>query len=308
MAITVLGHINPDTDTTCSAIAYAWYLSETGNEAAAVSTGSLNKETELVLSRFKQETPPLLQGLTENHTIAIVDTNNPEELLPGWDKATIISIVDHHKLVGGISTPGPVSVIMQPVACTATLILGLMDQSNLTPSKEVAGIMLASIISDTLNFTSPTSTDTDKRAAERLAEIAGENMDELATDMFAAKSDLTGMSVHDILSVDSKVFTIGNEKIRISVLESTRPENALILRSELEAAMADLKEQDGLTAAWFFVVDILESKATLIAPSSHEKELAVKTFGLPFDGDLLVLPGVVSRKKQIVPNLESALS
>jgi manganese-dependent inorganic pyrophosphatase len=300
MLITVLGHINPDTDTTCSAIAYAWFLSNRGQQAIAVRTGELNKETAFVLERFDTDTPELLTELTAEHNVGLVDTNNPEELLKGWEHANFVSIVDHHKLVGGISTPGPITVIMEPVACTATIIFGLMDQANTAPSKKIAGIMLACILSDTLKFTSPTTTDIDKQAAMRLAEIADVDMNKLADDMFAVKSDLTGMSAEDILTVDSKIFTLGNEKLAISVLETTRPENALALRGQLEVAME--------ASSMLFIVDIIESGAELIVPSAHEREIASRAFGLDFSGDTLILPGILSRKKQIVPLLEAVLS
>jgi manganese-dependent inorganic pyrophosphatase len=305
--ITVLGHLNPDTDTTCSAIAYAWYLNQRGVEATPFVTGPLNKETAYVLQRFDQTAPATLQLLTADHKLAIVDTNNPEELLAGWQDAHIVSIVDHHKLVGGLSSPEAISVLMKPVACTTTLILEIMDGAGITPSKEIAGLMVSAILSDTLLFTSPTTTDVDKAAAERLAKWAEVTMKELAEAMFAAKSDLSGMSPEAILTVDSKVFTLGHEKIRVSMLETTHPAAALALQPELEAAMAHAKTQEGITAALLFVVDILNSNATLLVPSAHEKDLASRAFGMPFTDHTLVLPGVVSRKKQVIPRFEALL-
>jgi len=306
--ITVIGHINPDTDTTCSAIVYAWFLNQQGQEATAYRTGELNKETRFVLTRFEQTVPELLTELSEGQVFALVDTNNPEELLPGWEKATLVSIIDHHKLVGGLSTPDPITVCIEPVACTATLLLSQMDQANIVPTKEIAGLMVSAILSDTLNFTSPTTTEVDKQAARRLAKVAEVETDSLSSELFAAKSDLTGMSVDDILSVDSKVFSLGQEKLRISVLESTNPALALAMQNELLESMNRIKQEESLTGMFFFVIDILQSKAELLAPSEHEKEIVSKAFGVEFNEETLTLPGVVSRKKQIVPKLEAALS
>lgn len=306
--ITVLGHLNPDTDTTCSAIAYAWFLNEQGQEATAVRTGELNKETQYVLTHFELPTPELLSSLSSEHQIALVDTNNPEELLPGWEQAKLVSIIDHHKLVGGLSTPEPISITIEPVACTATLILSQMDQANVVPSKPIAGLMVSAILSDTLKFTSPTTTDVDKQAAERLAKIAGVEWQAWADELLAAKSDISDLSVSDLLMVDSKVFTLGSEKLRISVLETTNPSAVLAQQAELEAAMAGLKNDEDLTGAFLFVVDVLQSNAEVLTPSDHEKELVSKAFHTEFSGATVTLPGIVSRKKQIVPALEKALN
>ena len=213
--------------------------------------------------------------------------------------------MDHHKFFGGLSTASPIAVTMRPVACTATILLSLMADAELP--KEIAGVMLSAILSDTLKFTSPTTTDEDRAAAEHLAEIAGVEIDELAEAMFAAKSDLSGMAPRDILTVDSKVFPFGEKKARISVLETTLPAAALSLRAELENELRAMKEEEGLDAAFLFVVDIINSAATVIVPSEDEKAVVTKAFGVPFDGETALLPGVVSRKKQIAPKIEGAM-
>jgi manganese-dependent inorganic pyrophosphatase len=248
-------------------------------------------------------TPRLVEGLTEQDQLVLVDTNNPEELVNGYDQAELLEIVDHHKLVGGLHTTGPIKVTMRPVACTATLLLDLMDE----PAPQIAGLMLAAILSDTLNFSSPTTTEFDKTAAAHLAVLATVEPNELADAMFAAKSDLTGMSVKDILTVDSKVFSLGGKKVRISLLETTLPANALALRSQLELTLRELKQSEDLDGAFFFVVDIVKSEATLIVPSPFEQEVGERAFAAQFVDGIALLPGVVSRKKQIVPGIEAAL-
>lgn len=306
-AILVSGHINPDTDTICSAIALAWHLNSNGKEAEAISTGSLNKETQFVLDYFKVATPRLVSEFTETDTIAIVDTNNPDELLPGYDKVTIVSILDHHKLIGGLSTQQPISITVRPVGCAATIILSEIGDASVLPT-EIAGLMAGAIVSDTLLFTSPTTTPEDKQAAEMLAAHAGINLQELADNMFAAKSDLTGMSERDIITMDSKIFPMGNKKVRISALETTVPAIALSKRTKLELALAEIKSEEELDAAFLFVVDIIKSESTLIVPSEVEREIASKAYALPFKEETMELPGVVSRKKQMVPPIEQAMT
>lgn len=310
MTLKVFGHTPPDTDTVCAPIAYAWYLSnKKGKDATAFVGGALNKETAFVLQHFNIETPAVIDKLTADDHVVVMDTNNPDELLEGINDAVIEEIIDHHKLVGSLTTEKPIPVTIVPIACTATIVWEKMkSDGNTDIPKEIAGIMLGAIISDTLKLTSPTTTDRDKAAVDELATIADENVDELAKGMFAAKSDLTGMSAQDILIVDSKIFTFGNKKVRISVLETTNPGNALAMKEELLANMDSLKKREKLDYAFFFAVDILKSEATLLTTTDEEKRIAEKAFQTTFDGDFMNAPGVVSRKKQIVPALEPVIA
>lgn len=310
MALKVIGHINPDSDTVCSPIAYAWYLSgKKGIEAQAFIAGPLNKETAFILDHFSIETPEILKHFSGDDEVIIMDTNNPDELLPGIDKAKIRGIIDHHKLVGGLQTEEPLMIAMEPIACTATIAWHIMQREHHTElPKEIAGIMLSAILSDTLKFTSPTTTEEDKKAAHALAEICGEDIDSLAEKMFAAKSDLSGMDTRNILTVDSKIFEFGDKKARISVLETTKPENALDMLHELQGEMVTMKREDSLDHAFFFVVDILKTEAHLIVSDEEERIIAEEAFEAKFEEDTLLLPGVVSRKKQIIPALEPVIA
>lgn len=308
--VKVLGHLAPDTDSTCAPIIYAWYLSEhKGMEAKPYITGEINREAQFVLDHFGVDKPEFLDKLEEGDQYALVDTNNPEEVVEGYEDAELLEIVDHHKLVGGLSTESPIKITIRPLACTMTVIWKIMKANGVEElPKEIAGLMLAAILSDTLNFTSPTTTEHDREASTRLAEIAGVNSDDLAMKMFDAKSDLSGMSAKDLLLSDSKKFELGGKKLRVSVLETTKPENSLELKDELYTAMKTLKEEENLDGIFFFAVDILKTEAHLVVSSEFETELAQEAFGKQFDDGVMYLPGVVSRKKQIIPNLEKALN
>ncbi len=310
MALKVIGHINPDSDTVCSPIAYAWYLSnKKDTHAKAFIAGPLNKETAFILNHFGIETPEILKHFTADDKVIIMDTNNPDELLPGFEKAKIRGIIDHHKLVGGLQTEEPLMMVTEPIACTATIAWHIMQREGHTDiPKEIAGIMLCAILSDTLKFTSPTTTEQDKKAAQELAHICGEDIDSLAENMFAAKSDLTGMSLRDILTVDSKVFEFGGKKVRLSVLETTKPENALQMIPALENEMTAMRHEEKLDHTFFFVVDILNTQAHLIVTTEEERLVAEEAFDAKFEGESLLLPGVVSRKKQIIPALEPVIA
>lgn len=309
-AVKVFGHLVPDTDATCSAIVYAWYLKEyRGLDATAYILGEVNKETQYVLGQFGEKTPQVLTQLTEGETVVVVDTNNPEELLPDFQKASLLEIVDHHKLTGGIATSTPVSMTLRPVACTSTIVWQIMQQDNHGDlPQNVAGLMLAAILSDTLNFTSPTVTDADRDAAKALAVLAKVTPDELAAGMFEAKSDLSGMSARDVILMDGKTFNMEGKKIRISSLETTKPGNAMSMEADLIREMETVKKEEGLDGFFFFIVDILTTSAQLVVSSAFERSVAEK--GYPeahFEGNVTQLPGVVSRKKQMVPNIEQGI-
>ena len=304
----VIGHLNPDTDSACAAIAFAWYKTQTGTPATAYISGPLNKEASFVLGHFGIATPSIREKLGEDDRVALVDTNNPEEIIAGIADAELVEIVDHHRLTGGLSTPGPIAVTIRPVACTTTLIYDLVQKAGLTLPKDIAGIMLSALLSDTLKFTSPTTTPEDKAVAEALAVLAEVNIDEVADAMFSAKSDLTGMSPADLLMADSKIFTLAGKKIRLSVLETTKPENALAMKESIIEAAQSMKQAEELDGVFFYIVDIINSNAELLLPGTFEQEVAERAYDVTIDGSSVNLPGVVSRKKQMVPNIEAALT
>jgi len=301
--IKVFGHIAPDTDTVCSAIVYAWYLTNIkGVLAKAYRLGELNKETEYVLKWAGVDVPEFLEKLEKDDRVAIVDTNNAEELID-LSGVEIDSIVDHHKLAGNISTAAPVEVTIRPVACTASIIYSLADALSEEMPEEILKLILAAIISDTLMFRSPTTTDFDKEIAEVIASELGIDIKELSEKMFAAKSDLSGMSAKDLVLVDSKVIDLEDKKYRISVLETTKPNNALEMKDDIKVAMKEIAAEEGLDDVFFFVIDILNEDATLIVSTDSAKAKAENSFGVAIEDDKVILPGVVSRKKQIIPAL-----
>lgn len=304
----VIGHINPDTDSTCSPIVYAWFLKEEqGIDARAFLSGEPNKEALFVLEKFGIEKPEIISEFNEGDELVVIDTNNPDELLPGHDKATIVELIDHHKFAG-LTTEAPLKVTMIPLACSATVLWEVMGRdSKIGLPKEIAGLMLAAIVSDTLKFTSPTTTERDIEVAQKLSEIAEVDIDSLAEEMFAAKSDLSGMSARDIIFSDSKVYEMNGKKARMSVLETTAPQNALTMKDELLAAISEIKNEEHLDALFFFVVDIVNNTSTLLSADEMEQGIAEKAFATSFTENEAILDGIVSRKKQMVPKIESVI-
>ncbi len=310
MSILVFGHLAPDTDSTCTPMVYAWYLTNVRKTPAnAVVTGSINKEAEYVLKKFSLEKPEIISELKPDTDVVIIDTNNPQELLDGVNKTNILEIIDHHKLVGGLSTSEPLNMTLRKYGCVATVVWELIK--NELPSDTpnwVYGFLMASITSDTLKLSSPTTTDNDRQALEELSQKSGLDIDEFAEELFSAKSDLTGMSAEDILLSDSKIFQMGSKKVRVAVLETAKPENIIALKEDLLKAMEAIKQKEGSDYLFFYAVDILNNSSELLVSTDEEKLRGGKAYDRTFEGDTLTLPGVVSRKKQMVPNLEKVIS
>lgn len=301
----VFGHLAPDTDSVCSAILWAWYLNtHTSHKAIAFVLGKLNKETSFVLERWGVPEPKLLESTREEEEIAIVDTNNPQELPPNVSEAHIISIIDHHRLTGGLSTKGPIEMTLKPFASTATVIYNLMGERAQMLPDDMAGILLSSILSDTLAFRSPTTTSHDKDVAEKLARKLNINITKYSDEMFAAKSDVSDFTDIGLIHLDSKKYSVGNKNIRVSVLETTNP-NAILVRKKglIEAIKFLLTEEKDVDGVLLFVVDIFKEEATVLVYNQFTKDIVQASFGVTVDGDTEVLPGILSRKKQIVPVL-----
>jgi len=305
MTTLVFGHKSPDTDSTGSPIIWAWYLSTVhGVEAKPVLLGEPNTEALFMLDHWKLDKPEIITDVADDQPVVIVDTNNPAELPANINNADIRTIIDHHKLVGGLETKGPIHIVMEPLACTATIMWKIIGKDIAQMPESIKGAMLTCILSDTLEFRSPTTTQEDKAIAWSLAEDLGVNIEEYAAQMFAAKSDVSSFSEAELLRMDSKEYEVGGKQFRVSVLETTSPATVLDRKDALMAAMPGVATEDGADQVLLFVVDILNEEATMLIPNELSKTVAEKSFGATVSGDTVVLPGIMSRKKQIIPNLK----
>lgn len=304
MTTLVFGHKSPDTDSTGSPILWAWYLNEIkGVPAEAVLLGEPNTEAAFMLEQWGLTKPRLISDVEPDQPCVIVDTNNPAELPDSINAANVTAIIDHHKLVGGLETKGPIDITIRPLACTATLMTVLMGDDAERMPDWAKGAALTCILSDTLAFRSPTTTDHDRAVAEALAADLGVDIPAYAEKMFAAKSDVSAFSDAELLRMDSKEYEVSGTKFRVSVLETTAPATVLDRKASLMGAMTEVAREDGVDQVLLFVVDILKEEATLLVPNALVQDLALKSFGAEATGDTVVLPGVMSRKKQIIPNL-----
>ena len=305
MSTLVFGHKSPDTDSTGSPIIWAWYLTDVrGHTAEAVLLGEPNTEAAWMLDRWELDKPQIVESVEAGQEVVIVDTNNPSELPDDINDADIRAIIDHHRLVGGLQTKGPIDITIQPLACTATIMHDLMGDDAGKMPDPIKGAMLSCILSDTLEFRSPTTTEHDKAVAEKLASELGIQIPAYASEMFAAKSDVSSFSDEELLRMDSKKHEVEGTSFRVSVLETTSPETVLKRKDGLLEALPKVAAEDEVDHVLFFIVDILEQKATLLLQSDAVRKVAEKSFATVCgDTDHVVLPGIVSRKKQIIPNI-----
>jgi manganese-dependent inorganic pyrophosphatase len=304
MMIKVFGHTAPDTDSTGSPIIWAWYLNDVRNQpAVAVLQGEPNTEAAWMLTRWNIAKPQIIADVAAGDQCVIVDTNNPAELPASINEAEVIEIIDHHMLAGGIKTRTPINITVRPLACTATIMHDLIGPDMARAPEAIKGAMLTCILSDTLEFRSPTTTPHDRAVAENLAADLGVSIPEYAAEMFAAKSDVSAFGDDALLRMDSKEYELGGKQLRVSVLETTAPQVLLDRKAALMAAMPAVAAADGADEVLLFIVDILNEEATLLVPNDFVKRVAEKSFGAIVTGDSVVLPGIMSRKKQIIPVL-----
>ncbi|MDC0012355.1 manganese-dependent inorganic pyrophosphatase [Octadecabacter sp.] len=304
MTTLVFGHKAPDTDTLGSALIWAWYMNHVGGDAAAKLLGTPNTEASFVATRWGFDPPEIIADVADGQPCVIVDTNNPAELPANINGADVTAIIDHHKLVGGLETKGPIDITIRPLACTATIMHDLMGDHAAHMPDAIKGLMLSCILSDTLEFRSPTTTDTDRDLAVALAAQLGIAVPDYAAEMFAAKSDVSAFSDAELLRMDSKEFTVDGTAFRVSVLETTAPAIVLDRKASIMKSMTAVAAEDGVDQVLLFVVDILNEEATLLIPNDMVKSVAEKSFGVSVSGDNVVLPGIMSRKKQIIPSLK----
>jgi len=305
MAVYVVGHKSPDTDTICAAIAYAEFKKKRGVDAVPARLGDLNSETEFVLKKFGLPVPELMTDATGKKLI-IVDHSETTQAPENLDKAEILEIIDHHK-IGDITTPNPIFFLSMPVGCTCTVIKILYDYFGIEIPKEIAGVMLSAILSDTVMFKSVTTTDEDKKRAKELAEIAGiDNIEAYAMEMFKAKSDIAGKTPRDLIFRDFKDYVMSGKKVGVGQIEIVDLSLLEDIKDAIYEEMQNVKAE-GRHSVFLMLTDIMK-EATELLVVTDEPSVVEKAFGVPLKEKSVWLEKVMSRKKQVVPPLEKAFA
>ncbi|MBD8033762.1 MULTISPECIES: manganese-dependent inorganic pyrophosphatase [Solibacillus] len=302
----VFGHKNPDTDTITSAIVYAYLKQQLGLDAEAVRLGELNNETKFALEKFGFEAPRLIGNVKDEATqVILVDHNEFQQSADGIEEVQISEVIDHHR-IANFQTADPLYFRAEPVGCTATILNKLFKENNVEIPANIAGLMLSAIISDTLLFKSPTCTEQDVKAGNELAAIANVDSAQYGLAMLKAGADLSDKSLEDLLSLDAKAFEFGEYKATVAQVNAVDIEDVLGRQKELENLLNKNIAENGLDLFFFVVTDILNNDSTAVA-AGQVAENAAKAFGAAIVNGRISLPGVVSRKKQIVPVLTEGL-
>jgi len=300
----IFGHKNPDTDTVTSAIVLADLQNALGNPATAYRLGELNKETAFALDYFKVEAPELLTSVNDEDTVILVDHNEFAQSVDGIEMATPYMVVDHHR-VSGFNSAEPLFFRVEPVGCTATILYKMYVENDIVIKPEIAGLMASAIVSDTLGFKSPTCTELDEKVCLKLAEIANIDIETYGLEMLKAGTDLSDLSVSQMLTIDAKVFTMNGLTAEIAQISTVDIASVMARQAEIEAEMNKVIAEKSLDLFMCVITDVMNSNSQAIALGDRA-DLVEKAFDTTLENNSTFLPGVVSRKKQIVPPLEKA--
>ena len=302
MAAYVVGHKNPDTDSIASAIAVADLMTKRGIEAVAAAQGKPTPETEFVLNKFGVKAPQMLTDAT-GQKIILVDHSDLAQSLENLAKGEILGIVDHHKL-GDVTTPNPLEIWVWPVGCSCTVITSMYEFYGIEIPKAIAGILLCAILSDTVMYKSPTCTPADKKACEKLAKIAGvSDMMALGMEMFKVKSAVDGTPIRELVFRDYKDFKMSGTGVGIGQLEVVDLAILDKYKADLQADIAKVKSEKGLHSVFLLLTDIMKEGTEMLIVSD-DVSVVEKAFGVKPSGTSVWLPGVMSRKKDVVPKFE----
>jgi manganese-dependent inorganic pyrophosphatase len=297
--ILVFGHKNPDTDAICSSLVMADLQTKIrGEEVISCRLGNLNEETKYALNYFKVKEPKLIEKVDEGQRVILVDHNEFTQSVEGIEKAKIEAVVDHHR-INNFKTSEPLFYYAQPVGCTSTILFELYHTNNIEIEPKIAGLMLSAIISDTLLLKSPTTTDKDKKAVAELVNIAGVDLSKYGLDMLKAGTNLDKYTEKELINLDAKTMEKEDVKYIIAQVNTVSIPDVLKRKEKIEAEINKEIEEKGLCL--FVITDIVNSNSTAIVLGNRTDAVS-KTYEIK--DNLAEMPGVVSRKKQVLPLVE----
>lgn len=300
--VLVFGHKNPDTDTITSALVYAYLKNQLGVEAEAVRLGEPNDETKFALEKFGFEAPRFVEKVAaEASEVILVDHNEFQQSADDIADVTIAEVIDHHR-IANFETAAPLYYRAEPVGCTATILNKIFKENELEIPANIAGLMVSAIVSDTLLLKSPTCTEQDVKAAKELAAIAGVDLEEYGLAMLKAGADLSDKALEDLLSLDAKEFDMNGKKVVIAQVNAVDVNDVLGRQEELTNLLNKEVAENALDLFFFVVTDILNNDSVAV-PAGSVVDEAAQAFKAEVVNGQINLPGVVSRKKQIVPVL-----
>ncbi len=299
--ILIFGHKNPDTDSILSALLMEKFDKNLGFDVEAVRLGNVNKETQYVLDYLGIEAPRMIDEVLDGQEVVLVDHNEFAQSVNNIENATITCVVDHHRICD-FKTSAPLYYRAEPLGCTASIMYKKYMEENIKIERNDAILMLSAIISDTLLFKSPTCTEEDVKIAKELEKIANINMEEYGLNMLKAGTDLSDLTADELITLDSKEVMLKDVKAKIAQVNTASIPDMLKRKSELENSIANTVNNEGLDLFVLAITDIIESNSQVIVLGKRA-DLVEKSYNVKLVDNTAFLPGVVSRKKQILPIL-----
>lgn len=303
----VFGHKNPDTDAIVAAKAYSYLQNQLGKETEAVALGEPNEETKFVLAHFDEPAPRIVANARlEVEAVMLVDHNEEQQSVADIKEVTVTNVIDHHR-IANFATAAPLYYHAEPVGCTSTIIYGEFLAHGVEIPAKLAGLMLSAIISDTLLFKSPTTTPKDEEAAKALAKLAGVDLESYGLEMLKAGTNLASKTEEELITADAKSFEMGGKTVRVDQVNTVDLAEVFAREEALRQAITTQSQAEGYDLFLLMVTNILDSNTRLLV-IGEPQEMVEKAFDKKLVDGKMDLPGVVSRKKQIVPQLEAAFN
>ncbi len=304
--VLIFGHKNPDTDAITSSMVMENLEKKLGNKnAKAVRTGNVNKETQYVLNYVGLEAPELIQNISDNQEVILVDHNEATQSVDNIEHAKVLKVIDHHAV--NFTIGSPLYYRAEPVGCTATVLYELYNEKRIEITNKIATLMLSAIASDTLVLKSPTTTETDKDAVRMLEKISGLEITKYGVDMLKAGTDISDYTPEQVINIDSKLFEQSNKKFKIAQINTADLDSIFKNQAYFEQAINDDIKKENLDFYVFAATDIINSNSRIIS-LGNDAPIVEKAFGVPVDNHTAMLENVVSRKKQMLPPIIDALN
>lgn len=309
--ILVFGHQKPDTDAIGSSYGFSYLSNHRPNGALnteVVALGTPNEETQFVLDYFGVEAPRVVKSAKEEgvDTVILTDHNEFQQSISDIEDLTIYGVVDHHR-VANFNTAAPLFMTVEPVGSASSIVYRKFLEANVEIPKEVAGLLLSGLISDTLLLKSPTTHVTDHKVAKELAEIAGVNLEEYGLAMLKAGTNLSTKTAEELIDIDAKTFELNGSNVRIAQVNTVDIPEVLERLSDIKAAINASMTANGYDDFVFMITDIVNSNSEIIALGAHP-EKSEAAFNFTLADDHAFLAGAVSRKKQVVPQLTESFN
>ena len=304
----VFGHQNPDSDAIGSSYGYAYLKRQLGVDAEAVALGTPNEETAFVLDYFGVEAPRVVESALseEVNQVILTDHNEFQQSISDIKDVEVIEVVDHHR-VANFETANPLMMRLEPVGSASSIVYRMFKENNVEVPKEVAGLLLSGLISDTLLLKSPTTHASDPAVAAELAEIAGVNLEEYGLAMLKAGTNLSSKSAEELIDIDAKTFELNGNQVRVAQVNTVDISDVLSRQEEIEEAINNSIKNNGYSDFVLMITDILNSNSEILALGSNTDKVE-NAFDFVLDNNHAFLEGAVSRKKQVVPQLTESFN